>query len=77
MPRDTIAQIHEGEAIVPKKYNLFNRLAENNRENKTYNTTISVGDIQVVARETDNIQNLAKKIVKPIRDELRKLENLS
>lgn len=48
-----------------------------NQETKTYYVSVSFGDIQIVARGTDNVQDLARRIVKPIRDELRKLENIS
>lgn len=80
VPKDMLAFIHKGEAIIPEQFNSFRnnspRIA-GSQESKTNNITIHIGDIQVVAKETDSIQDLARRIVKPIRDELRKLQSIT
>ena len=78
--KDMVARIHKGEAIVPEKYNIFKDNAlqkqDTNNNKSSNNYHIYMGDIKIITTPSDTPDALAKKLVKPIRDELRKLAQL-
>ncbi len=77
--RDMLAYIHEGEAVVPKEYNIYSdrqSFAEIATASGPKTVTITMGDVKIVANGSDTPESLAKKLVKPIRDELWRLQHL-
>lgn len=64
VPRDMVAQIHEGEAVIPAHQNPFNASASR----PIGGTTIDVGGITVIAKSDDPVQ-----LAKQLKRELNKL----
>ena len=91
VPRDMIARIHKGEAIVPARYNPYSQVTRDERretidasivprpsssESGKSEIHIHLGEIKIIAAGSDTPAALAKKLVKPIKEELRRLAQL-
>jgi len=80
VPRNMLARIHQGEAVVPAHHNVYkNRSFEDvanmvEGRGRQGDINISIPAIQVMG--VNNPEELARKLAKPLETELRKLANL-
>jgi len=71
VPKTGIYKLHQGEQVLTAR-------EASNSDSRSYRAvSVTLPSIQIIARESDDPRSLARKIAKPIRDELRRLETIS